>query len=42
MKDGCYLIMGAEGVRRMTKRYPGLARDEIDVFVKLTVEHVQV
>lgn len=36
MKDVVYVVLGAEGARRMTKRWPTLARDEIGVKVTIT------
>lgn len=37
MKAGCYLILDANGVRRMTKRDPSIGPREIAVFVRLNI-----
>lgn len=36
MKDVAYIVMGQEGVRRLTKRWPSLSRDEIAVKVTIS------
>lgn len=37
MKDTAYIVVTAEGVQRMTKRVPSLAREELAVKVTITV-----
>ena len=37
MKDTVYLVLNADGVVRMTKRWPSLAREEVGVQVKVTI-----
>ncbi len=37
MKDTVYLVLNADGVVRMTKRWPALAREEVGVQLKVSI-----
>lgn len=37
MRDTVYLVLNADGVVRMTKRWPTLAREEVGVQVKVSI-----
>lgn len=37
MRDTVYLVLNPEGVVRMTKRWPSLAREEVGVQVRVTI-----